>query len=109
PARAARARSSIPEVIPHATHREEELRLLRVPLELLAQVANVHVDGPRIAVRRVAPQPLEQHRPAVHASGAARERGEDLELDVGQPDRFAADLDRALGEVDLEIALDERL
>ena len=41
--------------------------------------------------------------------GVARERREDLELDVGEPDRLAAQATRALLEVDLQVAVLERL
>ena len=44
-----------------------------------------------------------------HAAGVAREDGEDLELDVGEADRLAADLDGALVEVDPQALRLERL
>src|SRR5688500_3936963 len=67
---------------------QQVLRLLRVRLELLAKVADVHVDGARIAICRVPPDVLEQHLAAHHPPRPGGERGEQLELDVGQADRL---------------------
>jgi hypothetical protein len=36
-------------VVPHPAHREEELRILGIALDLLAQVPDVDVDGARVA------------------------------------------------------------
>src|SRR5689334_24961513 len=74
------------EAVADAAHSEEELRLLGVALELLAQVADVDVDGARVAVLGVAPDVLEQRLAAEHAARRARQRREDLELDVGDAD-----------------------
>src|SRR3954453_4212390 len=69
----------VAEAISDAAHREDVLGLLRVGLELLAEVADVHVDGPRVAVRRVAPHARQEHVAREHAPGARGERVEDLE------------------------------
>ena len=78
-------------------------------LELLAQVADVHVDRARVAVGGVAPDALEQHRAAEHAAGVARERGQDLELHVGEPHGLVARGHLAALEVDHQLALADRL
>src|SRR6185295_17977284 len=78
----------VTEAVPNAAHGEDVLRLLRVGLELLAQVADVDVYGARISVGRVAPHAREQHVARVDPPGIGRERGEDLELDVGRRDRL---------------------
>ena len=64
------------------------------------------VDRARVAVRRVAPDPRQQHVAREHAARAAGERREDLELDERQLGVVAADADRALGEVDPQLADD---
>src|SRR5205085_8224151 len=99
---------SVSEVVPDPAYREDQLGLPRIPLDLLAQVANVYVDGTRIAVRGVPPEALEQHGPAEHAAGRTRQDREDLELDVGELHLPAAHLDLALAEVDAHVALLER-
>ena len=80
----------VPEAVAHAAHGEDQLGRLGLGLELLAQVADVHVDRARVAVGGVAPDALEQHRAAEHPARGARQRGEDLELDVGEPHALAA-------------------
>jgi hypothetical protein len=82
---------------------------MRLALELLAQVADVDVDRPRVAVGGVAPDALEQGRPAVDAARVAGERREDLELDVGESHGLAVDGHGALVEVDPQLAVLERL
>ena len=77
------------EAVADAAHGEEELGLLRVALELLPQVADVDVDGARVAVLGVAPDVLEQGLAGEHPAGRAGERAEDLELDVGDADLLA--------------------
>ena len=79
----------LPEAVADAAHGEEELGLLGVALELLAQVADVDVDGARVAVLGVAPDVLEQGLAAEHPAGRAGEGAEDLELDVGDADLLA--------------------
>ena len=96
-------------MIPHAAHGEEELRILWIALDLLAQVSDVDVDGARVAIGGVAPEAVEDHRAAEYAARVAGEDREDLELHVGEPHRLAPDLDGALGEVDAQVARRERL
>src|SRR6266516_2386464 len=98
----------LPELVADAAHREEELGLLRVALELLAQVADVDVDRARIAVLGVPPDVLEQRLAAEHAAGAVGEGAEDLELDVGQLHLIAAQGHHAAAEVDRQLAAVDR-
>ncbi len=72
PAEAARSQAPshlLDEAVADAAHGEEELGLLRVALDLLAQVADVDVDGARVAVLGVAPDVLEQRLAGEHAAG----------------------------------------
>src|SRR5262245_36070333 len=98
-----------PEAVAHPAHGEEKLGVFRVLLQLLAQVADVDVYGARIAVLGIAPDVLEQRLAAEHAAGRARQRGEDLELDVGDADLLRAQGDHAPLEVDLQLAAVEGL
>ena len=111
PAEAARSQAPphlLDEAVADAAHGEEELGLLRVALELLAQVPDVDVDGARVAVLGVAPDVLEQRLAGEHPAGRAGERAEDLELDVGDPDLLAGQGDEAAVEVDRQVAVDDR-
>src|SRR3954452_18057272 len=103
-----RAPSPVAEVVADPTHGEDQLGLLRITLDLLAQVTDVDVDRSRVAVRGVAPESLQQHRAAEDASRRAGEDREDLELDVGQLDGRAAHLHVTLGEVHPQLAVLER-
>src|SRR5262249_18358627 len=93
---------SVSEAVPHAPDREDELRSARIALELLAQVAHVDVDRPRVAELGAAPERLEQHPAAVDAPRVARKPPEQLELDVGELHLPAFDLDRPSREIDAE-------
>ena len=73
----------VAEAVADAAHGEEVLGVLRVALELLAQVADVHVDRARVAVGAVAPDAREQHVARQHAARAGGQREQDLELDEG--------------------------
>src|SRR5437763_14819819 len=79
--RTSRPRSLVAEPVPHAADREDQLGLLGVGFDLLAEVADVDVDRARVAVVRAAPYALQQHLPGEDPTRAARERVEDLELD----------------------------
>src|SRR3954447_10333232 len=70
----------VAEPVAHSPHREDELRLLGVALELLAQVPDVHVDGARIAIGRVAPDPGQQLVAAEYPARVPGQRAQDLEL-----------------------------
>src|SRR5881394_2673223 len=93
----------VAEAVAHAAHGEDVLRLLGVALELLAQMADVHVDRAWIAIRRVAPHALEQHVPREHPPRRSRQRAEDLELDICCLHIGLAHAHAPLGEVHLEL------
>src|SRR5919201_4295647 len=93
---------SIPEALAHRAYRQDELRLLRILLELLAQMAHVDVDGARLAVVGAAPERLEQHLPRVDPARVRRHRAQDLELDVRELHRLVSDAHRPLADVDHE-------
>ena len=78
-------------------------------LELLAQMADVDVDGAGVAVLGVAPDVLEQRLAAQHPAGGAGEGAEDLELDVGELRLLAAQGHHAAAEVDRQVAALDRL
>src|SRR3954447_21347429 len=99
----------VAEPAAHAPGPAQGLRVLGVALELLAQVADVDVDRPRIAERRVAPDARQQHVAGEDAAGAGGQRLEDLELDEGEVDVGAADADGALERVELEVDDVQRL
>src|SRR4051794_30479482 len=92
----------VPEAVSDAAHGEEVFRGSRSPLELLAEMADVDVHGPRISVGGVAPDLLEQHLARLHPPRRSRQRGEDLELDVGELGPLAPDRHHAPLEVDLQ-------
>ena len=52
--------SALPEAVADPSHGEDQLRLVRILLDLLAEVADVDVDRPRLAVVGAAAQALEQ-------------------------------------------------
>src|SRR5205823_988181 len=78
--------SSVAEAVAHAAHGEDQLRLGGVALELLPQMAHVHVDRARIAVVGAAPERLEQRLATEDAARVAGQRAQQLELDVRQLD-----------------------
>ncbi len=85
----------VPEPIAGAAHGEDQLGLAGVALDLLAQVAHVDVDRPRLAVVGAAADALEQLPAAEDDAGIAREERQELELDEGELDRRVAHLDGA--------------
>src|SRR3954451_1260937 len=98
----------VAEAVADAAHREDVLRLLGVRLELLAQVADVDVDGARVAIGRVAPHAREEHGAREHAARARGERAQDLELHERGRHGRAMQGHRALGGVDAQVAHLER-
>src|SRR3954454_18979661 len=92
----------VAEAVSDAAYREQVLRLLRIHLDLLAEVADVDVDRARVAVGGIAPDAGQQHVAGEHAARRAGERGEDLELDVGGRHRIPIARDRALARVDAQ-------
>ena len=76
--------------------------LLGHRLELLAQMADVDVDGARVAVGAVAPDRAQQVVAAVDALAIAHQRVQQLELRERQRDRPAVTLDLARPGVERE-------
>src|SRR3954462_11858066 len=100
----------VAEAVADPAHGEDELRLLGIGLELLAQVPDVHVDRARVAIGRVAPHAREQHVAREHPAGAARHRAGDLELNERGLEALLRQLHRALGRVHPQAGgLDRRL
>ena len=104
-----RALGLIPEPVAHTPHRKQVLGIARVALDLLPQVADVDVNGPRIAIVGVAPDVLEQGLAALDPSRRRRERGEDLELDVGEADLRPRGCWSSALDVDFQVAGGDRL
>src|SRR4051812_18246100 len=94
----------VAEAVADAAHREQILRGSGVALELFAQVTNVNVDRARVAVRRVAPDLLQEHLARLHAPRRAGESGQDLELDVGELHALSPRRHYPPLEVDLQVA-----
>ena len=69
------AGSPVAEAVPDAAHGEDELRVPRVPLELLPQMPHVDVDRARIAELGASPERLEQHPAARRRARAGRRAG----------------------------------
>src|SRR3954447_24974845 len=101
--------SALLEAVPHAAFGKDHLRVRRIRLQLLAEVTDVDVDGAVVAVLRVAEHVLEQFGAGEHAAGLAREREQDLELEERELDRVAVQLDGALGRIDAQAVVKDRL
>src|SRR3954451_21189692 len=71
-----------------------------VGAELAAQLRDVHVDGPAADGALVAPHLAEQLLPLEHATGAAHQMREQVELGRGQLDLVGADPRPALAGVE---------
>ena len=93
------------EAVARAADRQDQLGVARIPLDLLAQVADVHVDRARLAVvgaRHAAARGARDARTRRPDSDASTH--EHLELDERELDRLAANLDRAARDVDPQLA-----
>src|SRR5947209_1658064 len=90
------------ELIPDAPHRLQQLRLGGVVFDLLAQQADMHVHHALIAQEVVAPDPLQQLRPAVDDAGSAGQRVQQVELQRREVDGRAALGDPAPRQVDAQ-------
>src|SRR3954452_21849822 len=93
---AAAERRSADELVPEPTYGEQVLGLVWVPLDLLANPLDVHIERLGVADVVVAPDPLDQELTRQEAAGRPQERLEQLELlrrerNRGAPDeRFVA-------------------
>src|SRR6188768_665168 len=102
--RGAGASCAVPEAVPRAPHREDQLRLARVALDLLPEMADVDVDRARLAVVGTPADALEQLSAAEHDPRLRREQREQLELDERERDGRAPDVHRAARKVDDDLA-----
>ena len=75
---------SVAEAVARAAHRQDQLGLLGVPLDLLAQVPDMDVDRAWLAVVGAPADPLQQLPPAEDDPGIGGEEREQLELDERQ-------------------------
>src|SRR5918995_3101687 len=88
------------ELVPDAPDRQHELGLLRVALDLLAQVRDVDVARPHVTLELALPQLLHDLLAAEHLTGPAGEQPQYLELRAREIDRLAAHRHEVTGEVD---------
>src|SRR6476620_7204947 len=91
-------------LIANAAHGQHQFRLLGVPLDLLAQVGDVHVAGPLVAVELGLPELLHDLGPGEDLPWPGDEEAQQLELRAGQVDRHAADRGDVADEVDRDRA-----
>src|SRR6476661_3446025 len=97
-------RSALGEGVADTSHRQDEDGRRRVVLDLVAQVADVHVDGLLVLVERlVVAQQLEQLATGVDTAGSGREMAQDLELGRREADAPGPTLHAATLQVDDEI------
>src|SRR4029078_11281879 len=86
--------SALGEGVPGAPDGEDERRVARIVLELLAEVAHMDVDGLLVLVERLVVAAQLQQLPArEHPRGALREVAQDLELRGRERDAPVATLD----------------
>src|SRR4051794_7134062 len=98
--------SALGEGVPDTSHRQDERRIGRVVLDLVAQMAHVDIDGLLVLVERlVVAQELEQLTSGVDAARPRSEVTEDLELGRRQAHPSLAALDAPPLEVDEEVAM----
>src|SRR3954470_1755014 len=105
-ARRSTGRSALGEGVADTPHRQDERRGRRVVLDLVAQMAHVHVDRLLVLIEGlVVAQELEQLRAGVDATWPRREVPQDLELRGCQADPAVAALDAPPLEVDEQVAM----
>jgi len=83
------------EDVAPAPNRLDELRIVGVGLDLLAQPADLHVDRAIEGRRLAAACLLEQEVARQHAAGVSREGAQEVELAAGQRHVFAARIGEA--------------
>src|SRR5262245_29952776 len=98
------ASSCLEQPVAHAANGLDDVR----PVELLAQLRNVNVDGAGSARKRDPPDFLEQPVARHDATCVPRELREELELERAQLDRGAVNRDGAAAKVDAQLAELER-
>src|SRR6185503_7548282 len=94
----------VPEAVAGPPHREYQLRVARVALDLLAEMPDVDVDRARLAVVGAPANALEELPPAEHHARLGGEQREQLELDERERDGLTPHLDGASRQVDDDLA-----
>ncbi len=99
-------RSALGEGVTDTPDGQHEPGRRRIVLDLLAQVADVDIDGLLVLVERVVvAQELQQLAAGVHATRSGGQVAEDLELGRGQGDPPGAALDPSPLEIDDQVAM----
>src|SRR5687767_6017485 len=99
-------RSALGERVAHATNGQDEGRRRRIVLDLLAQVADVDVDGLLVLVEGlVVAQQLEELATRVDAARPGCEVAQDFELRGGEADPSGATLDPPTLQVDDQVVV----
>src|SRR5690242_12051495 len=94
------------EGVPGTPHRQDEARIGRIVLELLAQMADVDVDGLLVLVERlVIAHQLEQFAPREDPPRPCGEVSQDLELRGREADSLVAARDAPPFEIDHQVAM----
>src|ERR671912_522384 len=96
--------SPLPKAVADPANREDQLRLVGILLDLLAQMTHVDVDRPGLAVIGAAAEALEQLAAGEDPAGGRGKHAQQLELDEGQLRLLPAHLDRPPGHVDRQLA-----
>jgi hypothetical protein len=92
------------EAIARAADRKDQLGIARVPLDLLAKVANVDIDRPRLTVVGPPTKSFQELSPRKDDAWARRQHHEHLELDERELDGLPTDLHGSARQVDPELA-----
>src|SRR4029077_20617772 len=98
---------SADELVAEPAHREEMLRLVRVPFDLLPNPLHVNVEGLRVADVVVSPDPLDQELACEQPAWRPQERLQQLELLRREGDRGATDEHLVAIDVHLDRTADE--
>src|SRR6185503_7340491 len=107
--RSVTAGSRVPERVADAVDRTNEPRLGAILAQLPADARHVRIDDASTRVVAVAPDAIHQLLAAEDDAGLAGEREQDLELERGELHLLAVHAHLALGGVDGEPALVDRL
>src|SRR4051794_40671748 len=90
-------------LVPDTAHRQDDLGLLRVALDLRPQPLHVDVDQPGVGGVPVAPHLLEQQLAGEHLARLAGQGHQQVELQRGQLDDLAVPGDLVGRDVDLHV------
>ena len=97
------------EPVARAAHRQDELGVARIPFDLLAEMADVYVDGSRLAVVGSTAQAFEELPSREDDAGTLGENHEHLELDERELHRLPAYFDRASRNIDSQLSAFDQL